>query len=62
MADYQCTIEAPVTPGEAFEKISRVPEWWAAGYDLLVTPTMQQPPRWRRVSWSAPAGTGLADQ
>jgi amidase len=24
--------------------VMRVPEWWAAGYDLLVTPTMQQPP------------------
>src|SRR5438552_2984859 len=32
MADYQCTTEAPVTPGEAFEKISRVPEWWAADF------------------------------
>jgi amidase len=24
--------------------VMRVPEWWAGGYDLLVTPTMQQPP------------------
>src|SRR5262249_42729780 len=24
--------------------VMRVPEWWAAGFDLLVTPTMQQPP------------------
>jgi amidase len=24
--------------------VMRVPEWWAAGYDLLITPTMQQPP------------------
>ena len=24
--------------------VMRVPEWWASGYDLLVTPTMQQPP------------------
>jgi amidase len=24
--------------------VMRVPEWWATGYDLLVTPTMQQPP------------------
>jgi amidase len=24
--------------------VMRVPEWWATGYDLLVTPTMQQQP------------------
>jgi amidase len=24
--------------------VMRVPEWWSAGFDLLVTPTMQQPP------------------
>jgi amidase len=24
--------------------VCRVPEWWASGFDLLVTPTMQQPP------------------
>jgi amidase len=24
--------------------VMRAPEWWAAGFDLLVTPTMQQPP------------------
>jgi amidase len=24
--------------------VCRCPEWWAEGYDLLVTPTMQQPP------------------
>jgi len=24
--------------------VMRVPEWWAAGFDLLVTPTLQQPP------------------
>jgi amidase len=24
--------------------VMRVPEWWATGFDLLITPTMQQPP------------------
>jgi amidase len=24
--------------------VMRVPEWWASGFDLLVTPAMQQPP------------------
>jgi amidase len=24
--------------------VMRVPEWWSGGFDLLVTPTMQQPP------------------
>jgi len=24
--------------------VCRAPEWWASGFDLLVTPTMQQPP------------------
>jgi hypothetical protein len=32
LADYQCSIEAPVTAGEVFEKISRVPEWWTADF------------------------------
>jgi amidase len=33
--------------------VMRVPEWWASGHDLLVTPTMQQPP---------PAIAGLTPQ
>lgn len=24
--------------------VMRAPEWWASGFDLLVTPTLQQPP------------------
>ncbi len=24
--------------------VMRAPEWWASGFDLLITPTMQQPP------------------
>jgi amidase len=24
--------------------VMRAPEWWASGFDLLVTPTMQNPP------------------
>ena len=30
--NYQCTITAPVTPAEAFEKISRVGDWWAINF------------------------------
>jgi hypothetical protein len=32
LADYQRIIEVPVTAGEAFEKISRVPEWWISDF------------------------------
>ena len=27
--DYRCRIEAPVSAADAFDKISRVSEWWA---------------------------------
>jgi len=30
--DYQCSITAPLPPAEAFEKISRVGEWWAVNF------------------------------
>lgn len=30
--NYQCTITAPLSPAEAFEKISRVGEWWAVNF------------------------------
>ncbi|BDI30995.1 hypothetical protein CCAX7_30460 [Capsulimonas corticalis] len=30
--DYLCRIEAPVSAAEAFEKISRVSEWWAKNF------------------------------
>jgi hypothetical protein len=30
--NYQCTITAPITPAEAFEKISRAGEWWAVNF------------------------------
>lgn len=31
--DYQCSIQAPVPATEAFDKISRVSEWWAKGFE-----------------------------
>lgn len=30
--NYQCTITAPVSPADAFEKISRVGDWWAVNF------------------------------
>ena len=30
--NYQYTITAPTTPAEAFEKISRVVDWWAVNF------------------------------
>jgi hypothetical protein len=30
--NYQCTIDAPIPPAEAFEKIGRVGEWWAVNF------------------------------
>jgi hypothetical protein len=30
---YQCSFNANVSPGEAFEKISRVSEWWSKHYE-----------------------------
>ena len=30
--NYQCSISAPISPAEAFEKISRVGEWWAVNF------------------------------
>ena len=30
--NYQCTIAAPITAKEAFDKISRVGEWWAVNF------------------------------
>ena len=30
--NFQCTITAPVSPAEAFEKISRVGDWWAVNF------------------------------
>lgn len=30
--NYQCTIAAPITANEAFDKISRVGEWWAVNF------------------------------
>jgi hypothetical protein len=30
--NYQCTIAAPLSPAEAFDKISRVGEWWAVNF------------------------------
>ena len=30
--------------------VMRTPEWWASGFDLLLTPTLQQPPpMWERI-------------
>lgn len=31
--DYQCSIQAPVSAKDAFEKIGRVPEWWAKDFE-----------------------------
>ncbi|HEY4334457.1 MAG TPA: hypothetical protein VGM89_01130 [Puia sp.] len=30
--DYQCSITTSLTPAEAFDKISRVGEWWAVNF------------------------------
>ncbi|HLZ86305.1 MAG TPA: SRPBCC domain-containing protein [Puia sp.] len=30
--NYHCTITAPITAAEAFEKISRVGDWWAVNF------------------------------
>ncbi|MGH9358662.1 MAG: SRPBCC family protein [Terriglobia bacterium] len=30
--DYQCSIKAPISAKEAFDKISRVSEWWAKDF------------------------------
>ena len=30
--NYHCTITAPITPQEAFEKIGRVGDWWAVNF------------------------------
>src|SRR5580704_8748603 len=31
--NYQCSIAADFTPGEAFEAISRVSEWWTRAFE-----------------------------
>jgi len=31
--DYHCSISASVTPQAAFEKISRVSQWWAKDFE-----------------------------
>jgi hypothetical protein len=30
--DYHRTITANIPPGQAFDKISRVPEWWTKAF------------------------------
>src|SRR5450432_3356187 len=30
--DYQCSIQAPISEQEAFDKISRVSEWWVKNF------------------------------
>ncbi len=32
-ADYHCMITANTSPKEAFDKIARVPEWWATDFE-----------------------------
>jgi hypothetical protein len=32
-ADYHCTISANTSANEAFDKIARVPEWWATDFE-----------------------------
>ena len=32
-ADYHCSITANTSAKEAFDKIARVPEWWATDFE-----------------------------